>query len=407
MKRATKILPKAIVLSHVVTGLATVRGIAKGGVEIHCVTFQKNEPTHFSRYCKHIKLIGLQDQEEKLIHWIIDYSQKLGGRPVVIPTSDAHALMLAKNSHILLPHCRIGLTSYKNLQNIIYKNNLYKIAEAAGIPTIPSLIEPSVEQIVGWSSNNVGPYFLKPAYEGNPNCSLTNKNMVIESRDLLISYATENGTEALIIQRFIQGGDGYIFDCYGTCDCDGHVVTMASHRRWRQMPQDTGTTTYGEIPAAPENKTEKEMFALTEKLINKLNYNGIFGLEWLQDRETGDLFVLDFNARPFSSIGHLTDCGLNLPLLAYKDLIGESLKSVPKYPKLKHSFWIDAIRDLESCKRRSNWSLAEWLGWIKTFVHCRSFAYWDLKDLGPGLFRTSELVKRTIRLLLKMIYTSK
>ena len=130
------------------------------------------------------------------------------------------------------------------------------------------------------------------------------------------------------------GGDGHILDCYGLCASHCRPITLASHRRIRQGPANFGTTSYGEIPLRGDEAMESRLFDYTSRLLGGLKYHGIFGIEWLHDRETGELYLIDFNARPFSSIGHLHDCGLNLPLLAYRELCGEDLSHVPIRPTL-------------------------------------------------------------------------
>ena len=50
--------------------------------------------------------------------------------------------------------------------------------------------------------------------------SCCRKNLLLETREQLLSYVRSHGTESLVIQRMIRGGDGNIFDCYGLCDRD-------------------------------------------------------------------------------------------------------------------------------------------------------------------------------------------
>ena len=395
--------PAAIILCQVLTGFSTARNIAAVGIEVHAVSFSEIEPIHFSRRFKQIKLIGKKNDEDFIIEWLINYAQKLGNRPVVIPTSDTHALMLAKHYERLSAHCRLSTTSYERLWSIISKGDLYSFAEKAGVDVIPAIHEPNLEQLEAWSKLNPSPYFLKPFYEKVAGCALTGKNLILNNRDDLLAYVTEYGAKALIIQRMINGGDGFIFDCYGLCNASGQAVTMASHRRWRQNPPNVGTTTYGEIPGYPETEKESTLFDNTSKLLTVIKHHGVFGIEWLQDRETGKLYLIDFNARPFSSIGHLTACGLNLPLLAYRELTGEDISSVEKRPALKHSLWIDALRDLQSLRERRALQQISFTEWGKSLFSCRDFAYWDWSDPGPGIYRTWRIASMMTNFVWKRI----
>ena len=395
--------PAAIVLCQVLTGFSTARSLSAAGVEVHAVSFSKTAPIHFSRHFKQIKLIGKKNDEKFLIDWLTAYAQKIGNMPVVIPTSDVHALMLAKHYEQLSIHCRLSTTSYEELWNIISKGALYASAERAGVDVIPSIHEPNLEQLKVWSESNPAPYFLKPFYEKVDGCKLTDKNLILQNREDLLAYAAKHGTKALVIQRMINGGDGYIFDCYGLCDASEKVVTMASHRRWRQNPPNVGTTTFGEIPGYSDSENELALFTNTSKLLDAVKHHGIFGIEWLQDRETGKSYLIDFNARPFSSIGHLTSCGLNLPYLAYQELTGEDISSVETHPTLKHSLWIDLLRDLQSLRERRTLHQISYIEWLKSLLSCRQFAYWNWLDPGPGIYRSWQIALMAIKFASKRI----
>lgn len=395
--------PAAIVLCQVITGLSTAHSLAIKGVEVHAVSFKRHEPVHFSRRFKQIKLTGKVDDEDYIIDWLIRYAKKIGNSPVVIPTSDAHALMLAKNYHQLAPYCRLSTTSYEDLRNIISKEGLYSLADKAGVDVIPAIHEPTLKQLEEWTVTHAGPYFIKPFYENMPGCALTEKNIVLADTKSLHNYIETHGSKSLIIQRMINGGDGYIFDCYGMCDVNGQPLTMASHRRWRQSPMNVGTTSYGEIPANPEGKSETVLFDYTTRLLAGVKHHGIFGIEWLQDRETGKLYLIDFNARPFSSVGHLTSCGLNLPFFAYAELIGDDLSSLQSRPVLEHSFWVDLLKDLLSLRDRLDKKQITLSEWFKSLLRCKHFACWDWTDPGPEIYRLWQITLMGIQFVWKRI----
>lgn len=395
--------PIAIVLCQVLTGFATARSIAINGVEVHAVSFTRHEPIHYSRLFKQVKLIGMKNDEAGIIDWLITYAKKIGNRPVVIPTSDVHALMLARNYKQLSPYCRLSTTSFKSLWNIISKGELYSLAKKAGVDIIPAIHEPDLTQLEEWTLNNEAPYFLKPFYESVDGCALTDKNLILPNRESLLAYASEYGTKALVIQRMINGGDGYIFDCYGMCNIDGQPITMASHRRWRQNPPNVGTTTYGEIPGHPEGNNESVLFDNTARLLSEIKHHGVFGIEWLQDKKANRLYLIDFNARPFSSIGHLTSAGLNLPYLTYAELAGEDISYQDARPVLKPSLWVDLLRDIQSLRERIQLKQITLSNWFRSLLRCSDYAYWDWKDPGPGMFRSLQITSIAMSFIWKRI----
>jgi predicted ATP-grasp superfamily ATP-dependent carboligase len=392
----------AIVLCNTVTGIATVRALAECGVEVHACLFRADDLLHESRYAHKIACYHLQHDESGLVEFLISYAGKLGNRPIVLPTSDAHALLLAKYAPQLAPYCRIWQLPHEQLARIVDKTRLYEAASAAGVPVIPSLATPSVTELIEWSGQHDGPYILKPSYDGIHSCKLPGKNLVLESREQLLAYVSSHGAESLVVQRMVRGGDGNIFDCYGLCDGNGRVVCLTSHQRIRQYPPNFGATSMGEIPAPLPSRDEQFLFAATERLFNSVRFHGIFGIEWLREETTGAFYLIDFNARPFLTIGHLRDCGVNLPLLAYRDLVGESLAAVPPRPAVRRKRWVYVSRDIDTFRiLRKSGRGPGLLAWLASVMTCRSFAYVDPRDPMPGLRSLLQILGRSLRYLVR------
>lgn len=393
--------PPALILDLQLTALATARCLADAGIEVHVASFFQKAPERWSRAFKFIDLHHLSKTSSELPAWIYEYCSKLGNKPVVFPTSDATALMLAKHRDELEKVCRIPVTAFAELEAIVSKERLYERAIEAGVNVPPAITEPGVEELRAWCSIHPGPYLVKPFYEAVPTSKLGAKNRVFDSANDLLTFVAESGSESLIIQRLIKGGDGWVFDCYGLCDRNHRIITQASHKRLRQFPRNLGTTCYGELPVNSDDSTEERIFEQTDRLLKNLRYHGIFGIEWVKDRQTGELFLLDFNARPFLSIGHLYDCGLNLPLHAYRELIGEKLVDLPLRPKLKHKFWIFFVRDYLTLRERLDNREIRLGPWLVSLLKARSFACWRLNDAGPSLYILAKFVKSRLKSLFK------
>ena len=388
--------PPAIVLCQNVTGLATVRALAQAGVEVHCFLLGENEVTRFSRYGKKVPLYGRHRDPQFLLPFLIDYCATLGRRPVVFPSSDRMALFLASHADRLRACCTFSSTAYDDLANLVSKDGLYRLAAAAGANTIPHIVTQDPGAVAAWSLAQPGPYLLKPFYDSIDVERPFEKNTVLATREDLLDYVARHGLCSVIVQRMIMGGDGNIFDCYGYCDADGRVLTMASHRRLRQNPPNFGTTCFGEIPANFGAAAEQQLFHNTEQLLANVRYHGIFGIEWLHERATGEFFVIDFNARPFLTIGHLHACGLNLPALAYEELTGRLGATLERAPVLRHILWMDLMRDMVTLNEVENNLLTAFVVWFVSLCRCRSLAYLSWRDPSPGIVRIFAIGKKFI-----------
>ncbi len=387
----------AVVLCHTVTGIATVRALAEYGVEVHACVFRRDDPLHHSRHAIKVPCYHLLEDPTALVEFLIGYAHRIGNRPVLIPTGDADALLLARHAETLRPLYRIWELPYDDLGRIINKTTLYEAAQQAGAPIIPSVSTPTLAELKEWSAQHSGPYLLKPSYDGVRTCKLRSKNLLLETRDQLMSYVRNNGADSLVVQRMIRGGDGNIFDCYGVCDRDGRVVSLTSHQRLRQFPPDFGATSYGEIPAALPSKDEQFLFTATERLLNVVRFQGIFGIEWLRDASTGAFYLIDFNARPFLTIGHLRDCGVNLPILAYRDLTGQSLADIDPRPPVKRKRWVYVTKDIDTFREIRPRGHIGVFAWLMSLTTCRSFAYVSWDDPRPGLHSILNIISRALR----------
>jgi D-aspartate ligase len=391
----------AVVLCNTVTGIATVRALAECGVDVHAFMFRRDDPLHHSRYAVKVPCYHLHDDPTALVQFLIGYGQKLGNRPVLMPTGDAHALLLAKHAEELRPHYRLWGLPYEDLGRIVNKTTLYEDALSAGTPVIPSLSTPTVAEVLEWSAQHAGPYLLKPSYDGIGTCKLRGKNLLLETREQLVSYVRNHGADSLVIQRMIRGGDGNIFDCYGLCDRDGRVISLTSHQRLRQYPPDFGATSMGEIPAALPAKDEQFLFAATEQLFNTVKFHGIFGIEWLREETTGAFYLIDFNARPFLTIGHLRDCGVNLPMLAYRELTGQPLADVPPRPAVQRKRWVYFSKDIDTFRELRPAGHIGIVKWLASVANCRSFAYVSWSDPLPGLHSILNIAARAFRFVVR------
>lgn len=385
--------PEVVVLNAASAGIATVRGIAQAGIKVHAVSFDKKDAIRYSNCCRKYKLESLKNNPQKIIEWLIEFSQQFSQPPVLIPCSDKFALMVANFRSHLKGRFIFWQNSFAQLNHIISKEGLQQLAESAQVPTVPCIEQPGKDSLDQWLGENQAPYIMKPFYEGNPESPVRGKNLCFEEASAAVKFVSRHGAKASVIQRLVKGGDGNIYDVYGMVDATGTPQSMATHRRIRQLNPDVGSTTFGAIPASPEIAFNQRLKDLTLQLLEKVPYHGIFGIEWLHDTSNDELYVIDFNARPFSSIGHLVDCGINLPLLAYYDLIQEKAPDALKGNEIIPKNWVDFRRDLWSFRIKSKAQQLSFKTWSQSVFNCRSYAYWRWRDPLPAVFLMVRIIK--------------
>ena len=116
---------------------------------------------------------------------------------------------------------------------------------------------------------------------------------------------------------------------------------------------------------------------------------------------TGTFYLIDFNARPFLTIGHLRDCGVNLPMLAYRDLTGQSLADVDPRPPVERKRWVYISKDIDTFREIRPRGRIGVFAWLISLTTCRSFAYVSWDDPRPGLHSILNIMGRAFRFVFR------
>ena len=98
---------------------------------------------------------------------------------------------------------------------------------------------------------------------------------------------------------------------------DGRALGVFCGRRLRQTPPGIGTCRVGEAVWVQEVVDD----ALT--LLRAFGYRGISQVEFKRDPRDGRYRLMEINARLWQWHGLASACGVDLPLIAYRDLTGE------------------------------------------------------------------------------------
>ena len=163
--------------------------------------------------------------------------------------------------------------------------------------------------------------------------------------------------------------------------------------RIRQARRDRGVTSFGEIPVTEAPFRPGELISNTNTLFSIFKFHGIFGVEWLWDKKSESLMLIDVNARPFSSIGHLGDAGLNLPMQAVQEISG-NLSQDNELKPLTHLYWLDFTRDVYSAMAHFSTGDLSVKKWFWDMHTAGSYSYWRSDDVLPFLVASIRLCKK-------------
>ena len=119
-----------------------------------------------------------------------------------------------------------------------------------------------------------------------------------------------------MLQEFVPGGDDELYTLGSYLNADGEALGVFCGRKLRQTRENQGSARVGEavwVDAVVEDGLE---------LLRALEYTGVSQVEFKRDSRTGEFKLMEVNPRLWQWHGLASVCGVDLPMIAYLDLIG-------------------------------------------------------------------------------------
>lgn len=377
--------PPAVVLGLGVNGLGVVRGLGSHGVPVIGVYQRPDEAGRLSRYCRAVRVTPIERDRGDFLRTLIRLGSRRD-RPVLFPTNDEYLQVISDCREELAPLFRFSLPDAKTLEMVVTKHGIQALAERHGMP-IPVTRYPQTDVDVAALGRDMRfPCLVKPIDTFTIRFPQAAKNAVVSSPHELEGFYRRHPSllGRTIVQQIIRGGDGAIFVCAAYLNAQSEALVVYTGRKIRQYPPDYGITSVGESVYLPE------LERLTVEFLRAVGYRGLIGAEYVQDRSTGAMYLLELNARSSYYNRLPTDCGINLAYTAYRDLIGDRVADRPR--QREGVRWLDLLHDLGSFYATRRHRGMTWREWLTSVLPARSFAYFDARDLKPFAFSVARMV---------------
>jgi predicted ATP-grasp superfamily ATP-dependent carboligase len=137
-----------------------------------------------------------------------------------------------------------------------------------------------------------------------------------DERQLEEAYAQAEPYEPMV-QEVVPGGDEELYTLGSYLAEDGEALGLFCGRKLRQTPPGVGTCRVGEAVWV-EEVVQKGL-----ALLRALGFHGISQVELKRDRRDRELKLMEVNPRLWQWHGLAAACGVDVPLIAYRDLVGE------------------------------------------------------------------------------------
>ncbi|MGD0166993.1 MAG: hypothetical protein ABSC51_06865 [Gaiellaceae bacterium] len=126
-------------------------------------------------------------------------------------------------------------------------------------------------------------------------------------------------TESFVpmMQEVVPGADSELYTVGSYLDREGRALGLFCGRKLRQTPPGVGTCRVGETLWLPD------LVADSLRLLGACGHTGLSQVELKRDERTGVYKLMEINPRLWQWHSLSAACGVNLPVIAYRDLSGD------------------------------------------------------------------------------------
>jgi D-aspartate ligase len=308
--RAEHEVPAAVVDVGWVNGLAAIRSLGRAGIRVLAVDHRPSALGFRSRYAE--RFLGADPHVEPT-RFIA--SIRALGKVVVFPTHDEQLNLIAQHLgdlDVLAP-----FPDWDVLERVQSKRAQLEEAATAGVD-VPRTHYPRSAAEARGAAEAIGlPVLVKPEHPIGFKLRFRRQAFRCQTLDEVQEAYTRAEEFAPMVQELIPGGDDTLYTIGSYVTRDGRPLGVFSGRKLRQTPPGIGTCRVGEAVWV------QDAVDAALRLLAGFGYFGLSQVEFKRDPRDGKFKLMEINPRLWQWHGLATACGVDLPRIAYADLVGE------------------------------------------------------------------------------------
>ncbi len=297
-------------------GLAAIRSLGRAGAPVLAVDHRPSALGFRSRYALPVHAPDAGADEDAFVALLAELGSALGRPAPIFPTHDEGLNAVARRQDELGDRFLFPFPSWDTMARIQNKRTQLDGARAAGID-IPGTGHPSsAAEALAFAREFGFPVLVKPADPVHFRRRHKRQAFRCETAaELETAYAESEQFEPMV-QELIPGGDDELYTLGSYLDASGRPLGVFSGRKLRQTPRLVGTCRVGEAVWV------QEVVDAGLRLLAAFEFRGISQVEFKRDPRDGRFKLMEINPRLFQWHGLAAACGVDLPALAYWDLLG-------------------------------------------------------------------------------------
>ncbi|WP_255198793.1 ATP-grasp domain-containing protein [Halorarius litoreus] len=339
----------AIVFNAAYNGLGIVRELGRNGVDVYVLDSFRNVGT-VSRYGSYRHCPNPETDEAGFVERLLELGPTFDERPVVFPTNDHWAAAAARHKDRLSAFYELCVSDYEAVSLMLDKRRFGAWAVERGYPSPRTWAASEADRIpresfpVAAKPNDarLRPDMMFRSRAATLSTKLTggggvdtetakelheraeaidgNRLQVLDSPAEVDAFLATVDSEAYVLQEYVRGLSDQMVTVGVYADRDHEVRGLFVGRKRRGFPPDVGDCKLGESSDVPD-----ELKDSVRELARDIELVGIAEFEFKQDSVSGEYRLIEINPRSWSWVGITPAAGVNLPMLAYRDLRDEPI----------------------------------------------------------------------------------
>jgi predicted ATP-grasp superfamily ATP-dependent carboligase len=308
-------VPAAVVDVGWVNGLAAIRSLGRAGIRVLAVDHRPSALGFRSRYAEPFLSADPHADATRFVASI-----RALGEVVVFPTHDEQLNLIAQHLgdlQVLAP-----FPDWEILERVQSKRAQLDQAVAVGVD-VPQTHYPRTPAEARAAAAEIGlPVLVKPEHPVGFKQRFRRQAFRCETLDEVEDAYTRAEEFGAMVQELIPGGDDTLYTVGSYVTRDGRPLGIFSGRKLRQTPPGIGTCRVGEAVWV------QDAVDAALRLLEAFDYFGLSQVEFKRDPRDGKFKLMEINPRLWQWHGLAVACGVDLPRIAYVDLVGETPQRV-------------------------------------------------------------------------------
>jgi D-aspartate ligase len=381
--------PGVVVIGGYANGVSALRGLARAGVRTAVILTKAHDIAQHSRYAHEAhRVLDLQERPDGLIELLQRQAERWRGW-AIIPTNDYALSALAQHRDLLSRWYRVTVPDQEIVRRVVNKAETYRLARQVGVD-VPRSYGPA-SQITAAREDISYPVVVKPL-EGALFWETFGKKLIVaRNRAELTAAVTQMRLADIEAEVFdlIPGADGRFFNYTVYMDQHSQPVAEFSFKKLRKAPPFYGVARAAQVADVPQLREP------TIALLQRIGWQGMASAEYKLDPRDGRYRLMEINGRCFLSHALPTRCGVNYPLLAWREhALGETVSARPNGWR---GFWLHLHADLlytAAQERGQDWS---WGEFARSYRGPWVDAVWSPQDPMPFLAQWAGTIGTAVR----------